>query len=107
MGYETECKGAYAFIGKEKKTAMQCAVDCRKEVAKKEGKTERDCEFIDHGFYCCNGERKGYCYHEENVSCDQTLMKEYDDNYSLYKIERLRKCHQTILLYLKQQQNIK
>ena len=95
LGYRTECKSPDEEVGQEKKTPMQCAVDCRKEVAKKEGKTERDCEFIDHGFYCCSGEKKGYCWHERGVDCDQTSMHDTDeDNYSLYKIERLRKYHQ-------------
>ena len=71
---------------------MQCAFECRKEVEKKDGKSERDCGFVDHGFYCCEGERKGHCYHEHGVTCDQSsYQKDDEDNYSLYKVERIRK----------------
>ena len=94
LGYRTGCSGPHAEVGKDKKTAMQCAFDCRKEVVKKEGKTERDCEFVSHGHYCCSGNNKGTCYHEQDVTCDQDSMRQKKQkNYSLYKIERLRKCH--------------
>ena len=71
---------------------MQCAFECRKEVEKKEGKSERDCGFVDHGFDCCDGKRKGHCYQELGVTCDQSSEQNDDeDNYSLYIVERIRK----------------
>ena len=98
LGYRHECRSSDSYVGGNKKTAMQCAFECRNEAAKKEGKNERDCEFVDHGFYCCDGKKKGDCWHEHGVTCDQSSQQlDDEDNYSLYKLERIRKHHYLFL----------
>ena len=89
MGYERTCKSADNWVSSNMKTPMQCGFECRNEVAKKEGKNERECEFVDHGY--TDGKRRGECYHEHGVTCDQSKEKMEEDDYSLYKIERIGK----------------